>query len=100
MSFVYFPSGWDETIRPPGVLLASGAGLFTLVFEQVRKHLRIQDMNIKGAALNQLWGLCYSCASSRCRPPWSHRLAWPRTEPSQGSDTGSNPVGTTIPTFG
>lgn len=26
---------------------------------------------------------------------WSHRLAWPRTEPSQGSDTGSNPVGTT-----
>jgi hypothetical protein len=25
----------------------------------------------------------------------SHRLAWPRTEPSQGSDTGSNPVGTT-----
>ena len=33
------------------------------------------------------------------RPPrragWSHRLAWPRTEPSQGSDTGSNPVGTT-----
>src|SRR5689334_11402379 len=27
--------------------------------------------------------------------PWSHRLAWPRTEPSQGSDTGSNPVGTT-----
>jgi hypothetical protein len=31
------------------------------------------------------------------RPAWSHRLAWPRTEPSQGSDTGSNPVGTTIP---
>ena len=28
---------------------------------------------------------------------WSHRLVWPRTEPSQGSDTGSNPVGTTTP---
>ena len=27
---------------------------------------------------------------------WSHRLAWPRTEPSQGLNTGSNPVGTTI----
>ena len=26
---------------------------------------------------------------------WSHRLAWPRTEPSQGLNTGSNPVGTT-----
>ena len=26
---------------------------------------------------------------------WSHRLAWPRTVPSQGTDTGSNPVGTT-----
>ena len=25
----------------------------------------------------------------------SHRLAWPRTEPSQGLNTGSNPVGTT-----
>ena len=28
---------------------------------------------------------------------WSHRLAWPRTEPSQGLNTGSNPVGTTTP---
>ena len=28
-------------------------------------------------------------------PGWSHRLAWPRTEPSQGLNTGSNPVGTT-----
>jgi hypothetical protein len=30
---------------------------------------------------------------------WSHRLAWPRTEPSQGLNTGSNPVGTTILTL-
>lgn len=30
---------------------------------------------------------------------WSHRLAWPRTEPSQGLNTGSNPVGTTTPHF-
>ena len=34
----------------------------------------------------------HSVSSLRLR---SHRLAWPRTEPSQGSDTGSNPVGTT-----
>ena len=26
-----------------------------------------------------------------------HRLAWPRTLPFQGSNTGSNPVGDTIP---
>src|SRR5438105_807855 len=26
---------------------------------------------------------------------WSHRLVRPRTEPSQGLNTGSNPVGTT-----
>jgi hypothetical protein len=31
----------------------------------------------------------------RSFPGWSHRLAWPRTEPSQGLNTGSNPVGTT-----
>ena len=31
---------------------------------------------------------------------WSHRLAWPRTEPSQGLNTGSNPVGTTTDPFG
>ncbi len=30
---------------------------------------------------------------------WSHRLAWPRTEPSQGLNTGSNPVGTTTLLF-
>jgi hypothetical protein len=30
---------------------------------------------------------------------WSHRLAWPRTEPSQGLNTGSNPVGTTTLSF-
>jgi hypothetical protein len=29
----------------------------------------------------------------------SHRLAWPRTEPSQGLNTGSNPVGTTKPSL-
>ncbi len=28
-----------------------------------------------------------------------HRLAWPRTLPFQGSNTGSNPVGDTTPTF-
>ncbi|CUS37307.1 hypothetical protein COMA2_30196 [Candidatus Nitrospira nitrificans] len=33
----------------------------------------------------------------RAVPGWSHRLAWPRTEPSQGLNTGSNPVGTTTP---
>jgi hypothetical protein len=27
-----------------------------------------------------------------------HRLAWPRTLPFQGSNTGSNPVGDTNPT--
>ena len=32
---------------------------------------------------------------SRVIDVWSHRLAWPRTEPSQGLNTGSNPVGTT-----
>ena len=26
---------------------------------------------------------------------WSHRLGWSRTAPSQGADTGSNPVGIT-----
>ncbi len=35
----------------------------------------------------------------RTVPGWSHRLAWPRTEPSQGLNTGSNPVGTTTPHF-
>ena len=35
-----------------------------------------------------------------CITGWSHRLAWPRTAPSQGADTGSNPVGTTISTPG
>ena len=39
--------------------------------------------------------LCYFAVPLAERPRWSHRLAWPRTEPSQGSDTGSNPVGTT-----
>ena len=37
--------------------------------------------------------LCYG--PGIIRPGWSHRLAWPRTEPSQGLNTGSNPVGTT-----
>ena len=43
------------------------------------------------------------CASVPARShiidTWSHRLAWPRTEPSQGLNTGSNPVGTTTPSL-
>ena len=66
-----------------------------------------------GASLQTEKGLCYGPASvllpvclqrvqgvPRCLSGtrwngWSHRLAWPRTEPSQGLNTGSNPVGTT-----
>ena len=39
--------------------------------------------------------LRYPLCSCYATTGWSHRLAWPRTEPSQGSNTGSNPVGTT-----
>ena len=35
------------------------------------------------------------CYGRSVEDGWSHRLAWPRTEPSQGLNTGSNPVGTT-----
>ena len=40
--------------------------------------------------------LSFRCNEHDCiTRDWSHRLAWPRTAPSQGADTGSNPVGTT-----